>query len=80
MISNVPGPDGDQQLAGAPLLACLGLGPVRDNMGLFHIVSSTSSRFSIAFNACGKLLPDANDYLSCLEAALDDLRQAVKAD
>ena len=33
-----------------------GLGPVRDNMGLFHIVSS-------------KLLPDAEFYQQCLRHA-----------
>ncbi len=77
MISNVPGPEGDQQLDGAPLLACLGLGPVRDNMGLFHTISSTSSRFSISFNACRKLMTNADDYLTCLEAALNDLLEAA---
>lgn len=79
MISNVPGPDGEQSLDGARLIACAGLGPVRDNMGLFHIVSSTTTHFSIAFNACRKLLPDADQYLTDLELNFRDLLTAAAA-
>ena len=62
MISNVPGPEGNCTLQGSHLLACAGLGPVRDNMGLFHIISSSDDFFTLSFNACGKLLPDADAY------------------
>ncbi len=78
MISNVPGPQQPMYLEGAHLAACLGLGPIRDNMGLFHIVSSTDSRFSLTFNACRKLLPDADLYQNCLERAFTALKVAVR--
>lgn len=77
MISNVPGPQTAMELGGARLVACIGLGPVRDNMGLFHIVSSTEDSFSLSFNACRKLLPDPEYYEECLEEAFDELYDAA---
>jgi len=79
MISNVPGPPGEQHLGGARLVACAGLGPVRDNMGLFHIISNTSSNFSLSFNACRKLLPDGNRYLADIETSYLELLAAAEA-
>lgn len=77
MISNVPGPDGEPTLETLPLLACAGLGPVRDNMGLFHIISSTDRMVSLSFNACGRLLPDGQSYRDCLQAAYEELASAL---
>lgn len=77
MISNVPGPPGLATLDGMPLLACAGLGPVRDNMGLFHIVSSCEHCFSLSFNACGRLLPDGENYRRLLLRAHRELLQAA---
>jgi WS/DGAT/MGAT family acyltransferase len=71
MISNVPGPQGDAQLGGLPLVASAGLGPVRDNMGLFHVISASAETVSLSFNACGRLLPDADMYARCI---LDSFR------
>lgn len=79
MISNVPGPEEDTNLGPARLAACIGLGPVRDNMGLFHIISSTAERFSIAFNACSRLLPDGEEYVKCLEQSFRELQLAAKS-
>jgi hypothetical protein len=66
MISNVPGPEGDQHLAGVPLVATAGLGPVRDNMGLFHVVSGAAQTVSLSFSACRRLLPDPEVYARCI--------------
>ena len=69
MVSNVPGPTTALHLGAAKLIVPLGLGPVRDNMGLFHIVSSSDSMMSLSFSACSKLLPDADFYQQCLRNA-----------
>jgi len=66
MVSNVPGPPST-------------FGPVRDNMGLFHIVSNSASRVSLSFSACARLLPDPEAYSRCLEAAYAELREAAAA-
>jgi WS/DGAT/MGAT family acyltransferase len=73
MISNVPGPSAPLRLGKAELVVPLGLGPVRDNMGLFHIVSSSHSLLSIAFSACSRLLPDPDFYQDCLRESFEDL-------
>jgi len=69
MISNVPGPASPLFLGQAKLVVPIGLGPVRDNMGLFHIVSSSETMMSVSFSACKKLLPDAGFYQQCLDNA-----------
>ena len=69
MVSNVPGPNTALHLGAAKLVVPLGLGPVRDNMGLFHIVSNSDSILSVSFSACSKLLPDGEFYQQCLRNA-----------
>jgi WS/DGAT/MGAT family acyltransferase len=77
MVSNVPGPAGEQFLRGLPLVSCSGMGPVRDNMGLFHIISATGQKVSLSFNACSRLLPDGKDYRDSIEAAFNELYLAA---
>jgi WS/DGAT/MGAT family acyltransferase len=73
MISHVPGPPSELRLEGARLVIPLGLGPIRDNMGLFHIVSSSDTRMSLSFSACRRLLPDPDFYQQCLQNAFSSL-------
>ncbi len=73
MVSNVPGPRDSLTLGRARLVVPFGLGPVRDNMGLFHIVSNGPEILSIAFSACSRLLPDPGYYQECLEQSFSDL-------
>ncbi len=77
MVSNVPGLPTPMHLGEAELVVPLGFGPVRDNMGLFHIVSNSASRVSLSFSACARLLPDPRDYARCLEAAFAELRDTA---
>jgi WS/DGAT/MGAT family acyltransferase len=80
MVSNVPGPPVPMYLGRAKLVVPLGLGPVRDNLGLFHIVSSGDQMISISFSACAKLLPDAPAYEVCLRESFRKLYEsAVRA-
>ena len=73
MISNVPGPPTALFLGEAELVVPIGLGPIRDNMGLFHIVSSSETMMSLSFSACKKLIPDAEFYQQCLHNAFASL-------
>ncbi len=69
MVSNVPGPLTPLRLGSAELVVPMGFGPVRDNMGLFHIVSNSRDRVSLSFNACDRLMPDGVFYRDCLQRA-----------
>lgn len=80
MVSNVPGPTTAMHLRGAKLVVPMGMGPVRDNMGLFHIVSSSSEKVSIGFNACQKLLPDPEYYQECLTESYTELLEKALSD
>ncbi len=73
MVSNVPGPQQPLFLKGAKLAVPIGLGPVRDNMGLFHIVSNANDMMSISFSGCRRLLPDPSAYEDCIRNAFDEL-------
>ena len=79
MVSNVPGPNRGLYLGHARLAAPMGLGPVRDNMGLFHIVSNSDSLMSLSFSACRRLLPDPDYYEGCLERSFEGLYRASGA-
>jgi WS/DGAT/MGAT family acyltransferase len=76
MVSNVPGPNKALHLGAAELVATIGLGPIRDNMGLFHIVSNCPDRLGISFSACARLMPDHHYYRQCLWDAYQALREA----
>ncbi len=78
MVSNVPGPQQPKFLGKAELVVPLGLGPIRDNLGLFHIVSGGQDLLSISFSACAKLLPDASIYEECLQQAFDELYDSAE--
>lgn len=73
MVSNVPGPSKRLRLGEAELVVPLGFGPVRDNMGLFHIVSSSRRMLSLSFTACARQMPDGEFYGRCLHEAYSAL-------
>jgi WS/DGAT/MGAT family acyltransferase len=76
VVSNVPGPQVPLYMSGARLHTLLGLGPVMDNMGLFHAVLSYSGSISIMFVACREMLPDPGFYADCLKEAFNELKRA----
>lgn len=77
MVSNVPGPNQALHLGDARLVVPMGLGPIRDNMGLFHIVSNSDSMMSLSFSACRRMLADPEFYETCLEDAFRELAAAA---
>jgi diacylglycerol O-acyltransferase len=74
MVSNVPGPQQPLYLAGARVYSMMGMGPVLDNMGLFHGVISGAGFISINFTACRDMLPDPEFYLACMKEAFEELK------
>lgn len=79
MVSNVPGPPGKLCLGSAELVVSLGLGPIRDNLGLFHIVSGGPDLMSISFTSCESLLPDGEFYEQCLRNSFEALLKAARS-
>jgi len=78
MVSNVPGAIEPLRLGSADLVVPFGFGPIRDNMGLFHIVSNSQEWVSLSFNACDRLMSDGDFYRDCLQRAFVALsRQAA---
>ena len=77
VVSNVPGPQFPLYLAGARMHAMLGMGPLLDNMGLFHAVISGAGKICINFTSCREMLPDPGFYRQCLAESLEDRKTAV---
>lgn len=77
VITNVPGPQVPLYSAGARMLANFGTGPVMDNMGLFHVISSYCGQFSISATACREMMPDPDVYRECLQYSFESLREAL---
>lgn len=77
MVSNVPGPPVDLYMRGARLHRMIGLGPLVDQVGLFHAVMSVGKSMSISFTCCREMLPDPDFYRACLQESFEELRDAV---
>ena len=73
------GPTVPLRFGSADLVVPFGFGPVRDNMGLFHIVSNGQGRVSLSFNACDRLMLDGEFYGDCLQRAFLALREQAES-
>ena len=77
MISNVAGIQKPLYLAGAQMLRVMGMGPVIDQAGVFHVAFSYNGQMSIAFTACREMLPDPDFYAECITASFEDIRDGA---
>ena len=77
MITNVAGIQKPLYLAGAKMIRVMGMGPAIDQAGLFHVVFSYDGMVSITFTACREMLPDPDLYARCLQAAYEELGEAL---
>ena len=79
VVTNVPGPPVPLYCTGARMVANYGTGPVLDNLGLFHVISSYCGQFIISATACRDMMPDPDFYRDCLLASFEELNLAAKA-
>jgi len=77
MVTNVAGIQKPVYLAGAQMVAMLGMGPVVHQAGLFHAVFSYNGVISVMFTACRQMLPDPAFYAECIDGAYRELRDAA---
>jgi WS/DGAT/MGAT family acyltransferase len=77
VVSNVPGAQFPLYLAGARMHAMLGMGPLADNLGLFHAVMSGAGKICINFTSCREMMPDPGFYRQCLDESLEELKTAA---
>jgi diacylglycerol O-acyltransferase len=77
VVSNVPGPREELEIAGAKLVDLFSVGPVLEGIGLNITVWSYLDRMNFAGIACPDSLPDLRGILDRLEPALAELLAAA---
>jgi diacylglycerol O-acyltransferase len=77
IVTNVPGPKRPLFLAGSRMVACYGLGPIFDGVGLIHPVLSYDGGITISFTSCPEMLPDPARYEDCLRESFEELARAA---
>jgi diacylglycerol O-acyltransferase len=77
VVTNVPGPPVPLYAFGARLVACYGMGPIIDGLGVIHLVGSYAGAFTFSFTACREMVPDPGFYAECIHDAMDELRKAT---
>lgn len=77
VITNVPGPQGQLYLQGAPLRATYGFGPLIDGVGLLILATSYHGRMSLSFTSCRGIVDDPRFLVRCLRDSHDALRDAA---
>jgi WS/DGAT/MGAT family acyltransferase len=77
VVTNVPGPREPLFLAGSRMVACYGLGPIFDGVGLIHPVLSYDGGITISFTSCPEMLPNPARYEGLLREAFDELAVAA---
>ena len=77
IVTNVPGPPVPIYSAGARVENLFGLLCLLDGLGLGHVIQSYVDKSTIMFTACREMMPDPEFYADCLQAAYDELIDAV---
>ena len=77
VVTNVPGPREPLFLAGSRMVACYGLGPIFDGVGLIHPVLSYDGGITISFTSCREMLPDPARYQELLHESFEELALAT---
>jgi len=73
-VSNVPGPQQPLYMNGARAVRSYGLAPLGDGMGLFIATPSYDSMMTFNVISTREIMPDIRFFVSCLEAALAELK------
>lgn len=77
VVTNVPGPREPLFLAGSRMVACYGLGPIFDGVGLIHPVLSYDGGITISFTSCPEMLPEPARYEKLLHDSFEELASAT---
>jgi hypothetical protein len=59
------------------MVACYGLGPIFDGVGLIHPVLSYDGGITISFTSCPEMLPDPARYENLIEESFEELAAAA---
>jgi diacylglycerol O-acyltransferase / wax synthase len=79
VITNIPGPPFPIYCAGARMHCMYPLGLVNPGLGLFHAVFSYGGKVSVSVLADREQMPDPEFYRACLDAAWEELVEALMA-
>lgn len=77
IITNIPGPQVPLYLAGARLLANMGMAPIGEGLGLIVTVFSYNGLISISPMSCPQIMPDIDLFTRYLGEAAQELATAV---
>jgi WS/DGAT/MGAT family acyltransferase len=77
VVTNVPGPREALFLAGGRMVACYGMGPIFDGVGLIHPVLSYDDGITISFTSCPEMLSNPARYEECIYEAFEELVEAA---
>jgi diacylglycerol O-acyltransferase / wax synthase len=77
VVTNVPGPPVPLYAFGSQMLACYGMGPILDGLGIIHLVGSYAGKFTFSFTACREMVPDPALYADHIQEALEELTKAT---
>jgi diacylglycerol O-acyltransferase len=78
VVSNVPGPREELDIAGARLVDLYSVGPILEGIGLNITVWSYLDRLNFSAIACPDTLPDLRGIVERLQPALDELVKAAE--
>ncbi len=76
-VSNVPGPQVPVYMNGALQVTSFGMAPLVDGMGLFIATPSYNGKITFSVTSTREILPDIRYFVTCLEQALADLKDAA---
>lgn len=77
IVTNVPGPPVPLYAFGSRMVACYGMGPAVDGLGVIHLVGSYAGAFTFSFTACREMLPDHAFYADCIHDTMGELKKAT---
>jgi diacylglycerol O-acyltransferase len=77
VVTNVPGPPEPLYGFGSQMLACYGMGPIMDGLGIIHLVGSYAGAFTFSFTACREMVPDPASYGERIDVAMAELLAAA---
>jgi hypothetical protein len=76
VVTNVPGPQFQAYMLGAPMTACYPLVPLYNNQALGIALFSNAGKLFWGFNADWDSLPDLHELVGAVEASFAELRKA----